>query len=133
MTEFFRIPDGITNVPRWEEQCRRIHARATDLVEGKLGVIQAALDLRNLASQSRAKDDSDLAVFQKICAEVLGLPVGPERQYWAKHALEREDAKIRAVEERWRLAALAAAERLVERYRWALAARQRRRMSGHLV
>jgi len=128
-----RIPDGIANVPHWEEQCRRIHARATDLIEGKLGLIQAALELRRLALQTRAKDDADLAVFEKICAEVLGLPVGRERQYWAKHALEREDAKIRAVEERWRLAALASAERLIERYGWALAARQRRRMSGHFV
>ncbi len=134
MDAFLRMPAGIVNAPRWEEQCRKIHARASEHVAGKLTAIQAALALNSLAIQTRAaQDDPDFSVFRRIYGEVMGLPVGGERQHWAQLALAREDVKIRAIEERWKSEALAAALRLVAKYRWALAARQRRRKAGHVV
>jgi hypothetical protein len=133
MDTFVQVPKGITNVPRWEEHCRKIHARAMELVEGKAGVIQTALVLQHLMLSARLEKDKDLLVFQRICGDALSLPVASERQYWAKRALEREDAKIQAVEVRWRKKAIVAATRIAERYRWALAARQRRRASGNVV
>src|ERR1700679_2633691 len=102
MDSFVQVPLGITNVTRWEEHCRKIHARAADLIECKAGVIQAALALQSLMLAARIEKDKDLLIFQKICGDALSLPVGSERQYWAKRALEREDAKIQAVEGRWR-------------------------------
>jgi hypothetical protein len=133
MDSFVQVPVGITNVPRWEEHCRKIHARAADLIEGKAGVIQTALALQSLMLAARIEKDKDLLVFQKICGDALSLPVGSERQYWAKHALVREDVKIKAVELRWGEKAITAAARIAERYRWALVARQRRRQSGSVV
>jgi hypothetical protein len=133
MDKFQQVPPGITNVPRWEEHCRKIHARAKDLIDGKVGVIQAAEALHRLAIWTRAEADPDFSVYRKICGEIVGLPVGRERQHWSKEGLEREDPKIKALEERWRPAALASAHRLVDRYRWALAARQCRRSIGHAV
>jgi hypothetical protein len=133
MAEFFQAPAGIKNVPHWEEECRRVHARATDFIAGKLTVVQAALALSRLELMTRAKGDADFEVFRKISGELLGLPVGEERRLWAKQALDREDVKIAAIERRWKRSALAAARRLAERYRWALAARQHRRRSGHAV
>ena len=133
MDAFAEVPRGITNVARWEEQCRKIHARAKDFIDGKITLLQAAPELQRLALATLADKDPDLGIFMKICRELVGLPIGKERQYWGKHALEREDAKIDTVEKRWTPHARASAHRLVDRYRWALAARQRRRMSGHVV
>ena len=50
MDKFQQVPPGITNVPRWEEHCRQVHARATDLIDGKVGVIHAAEVLHRLDS-----------------------------------------------------------------------------------
>ena len=127
---FPQVPPSIRNIAHWEENCRKIHARAQDLIDGKIGVIEAAQRLCVLSTWIHARKDKDFSVFLKIGFEIIALPVGTERQYWAKQALEREDAKIQILEEYWRPAALAAAHRLVKKYRWALAARQRRRMQG---
>jgi hypothetical protein len=133
MQPFMEVPAGVRNVPLWEENCRKIHARAQDLIAGKSTLIDVALELQKLALWTHAQDDADLSIFTNVCEELVGLPIGTERQYWAKHALEREDVKIGAIVQRWSPQAKAAAHRLVEKYRWALAARQRRRRSGHVV
>jgi hypothetical protein len=133
MDAFFQMPAGITNAPRSEEHCRKIHARAKDLLDGKISVIEAAQALQSLALLTKAQQDPDLSVFIRLCGDLIGLPIGRERSLWAKHALEREDVKIRAIEQRWKPVALASAHRLVERYRWSLAARQNRRRSGNVV
>ena len=128
-----RAPAGITNIPLWEEHCRKIHARAKDLIEGKLSVLNAAVAIERLVFPARAGTDADLLVFKTISHETIGLPIGPERQYWSEEALRREDQKIHALEERWKLVALASAQRLIERYSWALDARRLRRRSDHDV
>jgi hypothetical protein len=128
-----RVPEGITNVPSWEEHCRKIHARATDFISGKYGVIQAARALSKIAIWARAESDPDILVFRTIDSETAFLPAGPERNYWAKHALEREDSKILAAESKWRQAALVAATNLVANYHWALEARRRRRKAGSVA
>jgi hypothetical protein len=132
MDEFLQVPAGITNVPLWEEDCRKIHARAKELIEGKVGVLQSAEALWHLAIRTHAYTDQHFLVYRQICSEIVGLPVGVERQFWAQKSLEREDVKIRALEEYWQPAAIASAHKLVVRYRWALAARQRRRSAGHV-
>jgi hypothetical protein len=123
-------PDWVTNEPQWIKHCCQIRARAEALVAGRLGVIEATRALLPLIFWTRTQDDPDLAVFTRIDDESAVLPVGPERSQWAAHALEREDAKILAVEERWREEALRAARSLVERYTWSLEAREALRRQG---
>jgi hypothetical protein len=123
-------PDWVTNEPQWITHCCQIRARAEDMVAGRLGVIQAATAPVPLIFWTRAKDDPDLAVFARIDEESTVLPVGPERSQWAAHALEREDAKILAFEERWREEALQAARNLAKRYAWSLEARVMLRQQG---
>jgi hypothetical protein len=123
-------PEWITNEPQWIKHCCQIRARAEDLVAGRLGVIEAARALLPLIFWTRSQDDPDLAVFTRIDDESTVLPVGPERSQWAAHALEREDAKSRAIEEKWPDIALRAAQSLVERYAWSLEARAALRRQG---
>jgi hypothetical protein len=123
-------PEGIHNEPLWIKHCTKIRARALDLIEGSLDLFSAARALHSLAILTRAKSDPDLLIFERIDAEIGSLPTGPERAYWAAHALEREDKKIHAVEGKWREIALAAAKNLVERYAWSPEARAELRKAG---
>jgi hypothetical protein len=66
-----------------------------------------------------------------MLGDLLGLPIGSERSYWAPHALARDDLKIKAVVDKWQQPALDAARRLVDRYAWSLEARAALRSAGH--
>jgi hypothetical protein len=123
-------PEWVTNEPLWIRHCSQIQATAEDLVAERIGVIQAARALLPLIFWTRAQGDPDLAVFTRIDDESAVLPVGPERSYWAAHALEREDSRIRAIEEQWRDEALRAGRSLVEKYAWSLEARAALRRQG---
>jgi hypothetical protein len=126
-------PESIKNQPKWIKDCAKIRARALDFLEGRQSLPETAKNLQVLAIWTHAKSDSDLEIFQRIYADLSGLPVGSEREFWAPHALAREDVKIQAVEERWRARALAAAARLVTRYAWSLDARAKLRQKGNQV
>lgn len=126
-------PANILNVPQWEEHCRMIRARALDLIEGRLSVIESARILSKLAYWTQLNDDSDLTTFVVIESETDTLPVGEVRKHWAKHALEREDVQIEKAENLYRPFAIESAHRLAERFEWALQARVARRDSGHAV
>jgi hypothetical protein len=123
-------PDHITNVPQWEEHCRKIHARAVDLLEERVGVIETARAIRTLGYWAGLLDDPDVETFVAIDSETDTLPVGEVRQYWAAHALEREDVEIGRAERLYAAIARQAAEALVERFSWALEARRRRRVES---
>jgi hypothetical protein len=133
MDKFVQVPAGVHNVPRWEEHCRKIHARAQDLIGGRLTLVQTAEAISRLSIWTLAKDDADLALFANMLRDSVGLPIGAERKYWSRAALERQAPLVQAWEDRWRPIGIAAALRLVEKYRWALAARQRRRRQGNVV
>lgn len=110
-----------------------IRARALDLIEGRLSVIESARILSKLAYWTQLNDDSDLTTFVVIESETDTLPVGEVRKHWAKHALEREDVQIEKAENLYRPFAIESAHRLAERFEWALQARVARRDSGHAV
>jgi hypothetical protein len=116
-------PVGITNESKWIRHCCVIHARACDVLEGKIGIIEAARAFMPLIFWVRANSDPDLAVFKRLNDAVIELPVGLERAMWAAHALAREDVKIRIVEMKWHDAALRAARNLKDKYAWSLDAR----------
>lgn len=110
-----------------------IRARALDLIEGRLSVIESARVISKLAYWSGLKNDPDLTTFVAMDSETDTLPVGEVRKYWASHALEREDVEIAKAEEMYRSTALESAQRLVERFEWALESRAARRTGGHAV
>lgn len=114
------IPEGIKNKPQWRKHCRKIHARAKDLLNGRLGVIETARALCPLAFWTQVENKPDFRLFRAIASETDDLPVGTVRENWAPHALAREDARIQAAEAAWRDQALEAAARLVDRYKWAV-------------
>jgi hypothetical protein len=116
-------PVGITNEGKWIRHCCVIYARACEVVEGKIGIIEAARAFMPLISWTRAGSDPDLAVFRHLNDAVIELPVGVERAMWAAHALAREDVKIRAIERKWHEKALRAARNIKDKYAWSLEAR----------
>ena len=123
----------IHNIPQWEEHCRTIRARALDLIEGRLGVIEAARVIAKLGYWTSLREDPDVAAFVAIDSETDSLPLGEVRKLWADHALVRLDAEIEKAEGFYRQSALESAARLAERFSWALDARKARRNAGHAV
>jgi hypothetical protein len=124
-------PATIRNAPKWIKDCTKIRARAAELIDGKISLMDASLALQKLAIWTHGQSDPDLSVFHRVLDELLGLPIGSERSYWAPHALARDDLKIKAIVDSWQQPALAAARRLVDRYSWSLEARAALRSAGH--
>ncbi|MEM5317591.1 hypothetical protein [Paraburkholderia sp. JHI869] len=118
-----KIPPGVRNADLWRKHCRRIRARALDLLEGRLGVIETARLMLPLAYWTKVQNEPEFLLFRAIASETDDLPVGDVRAHWAADALEREDVRIEAAEKSWREQALSAAEKLVERYQWTIARR----------
>ena len=110
-----------------------IRARALDLIDGKLSVIESARALSKLTYWTGLVADPDLGTFVAIDSETDTLPMGEVRKYWATSALEREDVEIAKAEDLYRSSAIEAAQRLAERFEWAIEARAARRNSGHAV
>lgn len=119
MEQGLSIPPGITNEALWRKHCRQIRARAQDLLDGRLGVIETARALVPLASWTRSEDTPEFQIFRAIDGETCFFPLGEVRNYWAAEALAREDVAIHAAEEQWRQLAITAAATLVQRYAWA--------------
>src|ERR1700722_16561095 len=115
-------PKGITDEPKWIRHCCQIHARAKDLREGKITLAEASVALGPLASWTRAESEQDFDVFRRLRDELIELPIGRERSHWAAEALAREDAKLHAIEEKWRGKATKAAGNLEAKYAWSVAA-----------
>jgi hypothetical protein len=74
-------PDWATNEYHWRANCREIVDRSQDLLDGRLGVIQAARALRELAFRVRAEQDEDFMLFRVIDSESDALPTGAERAH----------------------------------------------------
>ncbi len=123
-------PKGITDEPKWIRQCCQIYARAKELREGKISLIEASVALGPLASWTRAESERHFEVFRRLRDELIELPIGRERKHWAARALAREDKKIRAIEDKWRNKAMNAAGKLEAKYAWSLAARAALRKQG---
>jgi hypothetical protein len=120
-------PKGVTDEAKWIRHCCQIHARAKQLREGKIKLIEASVALGPLASWTRSESERDFEVFRQLRDELIGLPIGRERKWWAAHALAREDEKIRTIEDKWRSKAMKAAGNLEAKYAWSLAARAAQR------
>jgi hypothetical protein len=115
-------PKGVTDEPKWIRHCCQIYARAKELREGKISLVMASVALGPLASWTRAESERDFDVFRRLRDELIGLPIGHERKWWAADALAREDIKIQTIEDKWRSKAMKAAVNLEAKYAWSLAA-----------
>lgn len=118
-----KIPPEVRNEELWRKHCRKIRARALDLLESRLGVIETARVMLPLAYWTKVQNEPEFLLFRAIASETDDLPVGDVRAHWAADALEREDVRIEAAEKFWREQALSAAEKLIERYQWTIAQR----------
>jgi hypothetical protein len=107
---------GHERTPLARENCREIVERCHNLLDGRVGVIEAARSLTALAFRVRAEEDTDFLLFRVIGSESDALPVGPERAHWSAGALEREDARIAGFEDSWREQAMLSARNLADRY-----------------
>jgi hypothetical protein len=123
-------PSKTQNLEQWENHCRKIHARAADFLADRMGLIEVARSLSKLATWTELRDDPDLEIFLAIDSETALLPVGDVRKLWSSRGLEREDVEIDRAEKLYGSTAREAATRLVERFAWAVEARNTRRNRG---
>jgi hypothetical protein len=123
-------PKTIQNIAQWESHCRKIHARSEDFLAGRVGVIETARMLSGLASCTHLQADGDLRTFVEIDQKTGFLPVGEVRKLWARDALKVKDVEINRAEELYRPVARETATRLVQRFAWAVKARNERRKRG---
>jgi hypothetical protein len=56
-------PKGITDEPKWIRHCCQIYARAIELREGKISLVEASVALGPLASWTRAESERDFDVL----------------------------------------------------------------------
>jgi hypothetical protein len=87
-----------------------------ELLEGRLGVIEAARELSRLRYDVGAESDPDFIMFVAIDSETDHLPIGTVRREWTPDALEAKDREIREYEERSREEAYNAARNILKKY-----------------
>lgn len=109
-------PDWVTNEASWKKHCRRVVARTTELIEGKVGMIDCSREIGRLAFWLRAEKDPDFVKFQTINKESEEIPSIDKRQKWPGEARDIETKKIEDIEARWKSEALAAAISLREKF-----------------
>jgi len=109
-------PSWATSETYWEKQCLRLVALANDLIEGRIGVLEASRQFSYYRSWFRAEKDPDFTTFVAIDSETDNLPMGNVRQHWAIEALEKKDIEIQQCEEFYRSDAIEAARNLVKKY-----------------
>lgn len=76
-----KIPLGVGNEELWHKHCRQIRARALDLLEGRLGVIETARAMPPLAYWTKVQSEPEFLLFRAIASETDDLPVGDVRAY----------------------------------------------------
>ena len=109
-------PDWVTDKASWRKHCRRVVARASDLIDGKAGIIVCAREIVKLEFWLRAEEDSNFIMFRKISDAGEGLPSDSERQRWPGEERDIEDKKIADFDGEWKDDAMAAALSLKEKY-----------------
>jgi hypothetical protein len=110
-------PSWVKNEASWNKQCRRLIARANELIEGRIGVLEAARKITLYRFRLRAEKDTDFITFVAIDSETDHLPIGIVRQHWVGEALEKKDLEIEKTETHFRDRALKAARNLIEKYK----------------
>jgi hypothetical protein len=97
---------------------QKVVAIAQELLDGRIGVIDAARQINAFRGDRVALDefDPDFVTFLAIDSETDDLPVGDVRRHWAADALAQKDLEIARSDELYRSQALEAASHLVARF-----------------
>jgi hypothetical protein len=106
------VPIGHRILERQKQIRVHILHVAKELVEGRIGVIAAARELRQFHDKE-AQLAEILLTFVGIDSETDALPVGGVRKEWSRDALERKDREIAKAEQFYRDSAMNAAAELV--------------------
>ncbi|MCE0499538.1 MAG: DUF2489 domain-containing protein [Methylacidiphilales bacterium] len=109
-------PSWVKNEAQWYKQCRRLIARANELIEGRATVLETARKLIKYRFWFRAENDPDFQTFAAIDSETDHLPLGNVRQHWASEALKKKDIEIQQAETQFRPQAIEAAHNLIKKY-----------------
>jgi hypothetical protein len=72
---------------------------AENILSGKIGIIEGARELTAISYKlDSVETETDFLVFIATASETDHLPVGKERQFWAKSALQEKDIEIKQAE-----------------------------------
>jgi hypothetical protein len=83
----------------FESARKKISEIARDMLDGNRSFIEGSRLIWRLGPEARLGDrDPDLTTFLGIDSETDALPVGEERKYWARDALERLQPEIERAE-----------------------------------
>src|SRR5690349_25126100 len=107
------LPDIIAHSNR-----QKVVAIAQELLDGRIGVIDAARQINAFRGERVALDefDPDFVTFLAIDSENDDLPVGDVRRHWAADALAQKDLEIARCDKLYRHQASEAASHLVGRF-----------------
>ncbi|MBA2433551.1 MAG: DUF2489 domain-containing protein [Chthoniobacterales bacterium] len=97
---------------------QKVVAVAQELVNGRIGVLEAARQINAFRGDRVALDefDPDFVTFLAIDSETDDLPLGDARCHWAPDALAQKDLEIARRDELYRSQALEAASHLIARF-----------------
>jgi hypothetical protein len=109
-------PAWVKNKDSWRKQCRRLVARAKELIEGRIGLIESAREINKYGFWFQATEDPDFMVFHALHRETGQIPLGEVRKLWAPEGLLIEELKIQSAEMKFREKAQKAARNLVKKY-----------------
>lgn len=100
-----------------EAQQKKVVTVAQDILDGRIGIIKGARLLSGLRyTVTRDEGDPDFLTFVGIGSETDHLPVGVEREFYAKDALVEKDKEIKRLEDRYQEWAFASCRALIARF-----------------
>ena len=124
--EHMERPGWVRDAEEWRTNCHRLAVEAQGLVDGVIGVLEAARRIEDAGNDLRSPYqiayalppdcDADLSTFHAISGECLNFPIGAARQYWSANALAHIDTELQRIEGKWRERAVAAAKDLITKY-----------------
>lgn len=78
-----------------EKKRKRVYELAKGMLDGTVHYLEGAIELSSLRHEVEvAEDDQDFIAFTAVASEIDHLPIGVQRQYWSKEALERHEPEI---------------------------------------
>ncbi|WP_456798413.1 hypothetical protein [Bradyrhizobium sp. USDA 4473] len=105
------------NLNEIEVARRKIGELARQILDGELSYVEGARSIWRLGRKANLSEmDADLVKFLAIDSETDALPIGAERTFWNRDALERLQPEIEHAEAWAKKAGQTACENLVRRF-----------------
>ncbi|BFM13538.1 hypothetical protein R50072_37870 [Simiduia litorea] len=78
-----------------EKQRKRAASVASGMLDGSIHYLEGAIEISSLRFEvGLPEDDKDFLAFTGVSSEIDHLPIGAQRQYWSKEALDRHELEI---------------------------------------